>query len=354
MTREERIQPVILSGGSGTRLWPLSRPERPKQLLPLTEERTMLQVTVDRVSDGSRFQDPIIVCGERHAGQVEAQLAEAGVEARSVIVEPMARNTAPAIALAAASVAPETILLVMPSDHVLKAPAAFLETVERALPVVADGWLVTFGIEPDRPETGYGYIRRGRPLSEGVHEVERFVEKPDAERARAYLAEGDCSWNGGIFLFRAADYLAALGDHAPDILDAVIRSLELGRAEGKRLHPQPDAFAAAPSISIDYAVMEKIDRAAVAPVDMGWSDIGSWDALYEFLGKDSQGNVATGDVVSIGAEGTLIRTSGPTVAAVGVKDLIILATPDAVLVLPRGESQRVKEIVESLEARRSS
>lgn len=354
MSPNERIQPVILSGGSGTRLWPLSRPDSPKQLLPLTDERTMLQLTVDRVTDGTMFQEPIIVCGARHAEAVEAQLAEAGAAARSIIVEPMARNTAPAIALAAATVDPETILLVMPSDHVVKDVATFLRTVQLALPVVIEGWLVTFGIEPDRPETGYGYIRRGPRLSEGVYQVDRFVEKPNVEKARAYLAEGDCSWNGGIFIFRAGDYLTALRDHAPEILDAVQRSLDEARAEGNRLYPEEAAFGSSPSISIDYAVLEKVGNAAVAPADMGWSDIGSWDALYDFLAKDEGGNIASGDVVTIASEGTMIRTSGPTVAAIGVSDLIILATPDAVLVLPRGESQRVKEIVESLEARKPS
>lgn len=351
MTASPLIQPVILSGGSGTRLWPLSVPTRPKQLLPLTDSRTMLQLTVGRVNDGARYQPPIVVCGAAHAAQVEEQLRAVGTGPGRLFVEPAARNTAPAIALAAASVAPETPLLVMPSDHVIEDVATFLRTVELALPAALDGWIVTFGIEPDRPETGYGYIRRGEAISEGVHRVERFVEKPDLDRARAYLAEGDCSWNGGIFLFRAGDYLAALERHAPEIASATVKALALARTDGIRTHPDAAAFRAAPSISIDYAVLEKIDRAAVAPIEMGWSDIGSWDALYDFSQTDGDGNALSGEVIALDSRNSLVRSTGPLVATIGVSDLIVLATPDAVLVLPRGESQRVKEIVDRLEAK---
>ncbi|HEX8257631.1 MAG TPA: mannose-1-phosphate guanylyltransferase/mannose-6-phosphate isomerase [Allosphingosinicella sp.] len=345
----QRIQPVILSGGSGTRLWPLSVPERPKQLLALTGEETMIQLTAERVRDAERYAAPIAVCGERHADQVEAQLTAIGTPPALVIVEPSARNTAPAIALAALAAAPDDCLLVMPSDHVVADVAAFGAVVERALAAAADGWIVTFGIEPDRPETGYGYIFRGEALAEGVNEVERFVEKPDRATAEAYLAAGQCSWNSGIFLFRAGDYLEALERHAPDILAAVRAAVAGGRREAGRLYPEASAFARSPSISIDYAVMEKVERAAVAPVSMGWSDIGSWDALYDLIEKDAHGNALSGEVVAIGGSGSLIRTTGPKVAAIAVNDLIILATPEAVLVVPRGESQRVKEAVEAIE-----
>ena len=347
-----RVQPVILSGGSGTRLWPLSTPASPKQLLPLTHDETMLQLTAERVR-GDGFAPPVLVCGERHARQVAAQLHAIGIAPERLIVEPAARNTAPAIALAALCASPETPLLVMPSDHVVADVDAFRAVVARALPVACQGWIVTFGIEPDFAETGYGYIFRGEALAEGVHRVDRFVEKPDRATAEAYLAAGNCSWNSGIFLFRAGDYLSALEAHAPDILSAARAAIETGRTEGEELRPDADAFAAAPSISIDYAVMEKIDRAAVAPVRMGWSDIGSWDALYDFLAKDADGNAAAGEVIAIDSGGSLIRTTGPRIAAIGVEDLIILATPEAVLVVPRGQSQRVKEAAERAAARRT-
>lgn len=346
-----RIQPVILSGGSGTRLWPLSTPERPKQLLALTHEATMLQLTAERVRDPANYLPPMVVCGARHSAEVGAQLSAIGLTPERIIVEPCARNTAPAIALAATLAAPDAILLVMPSDHVVADAPAFANVVGLALPAARDGWIVTFGIEPEAPETGYGYIFRGEPLGTGVHKVARFVEKPDFVTAQSYLAGGDCAWNSGIFLFRAADYLDALRVHAPAVLAAVQASVEAGAGGGIEFYPEAAAFGSAPSISIDYAVMEKIDRAAVAPVRMGWSDIGSWDALYDFLEKDAAGNASAGEVIAIGSSGSLIRSTGPAVAAIGVDNLIILATPDGVLVMPRGQSQRVKEAVEEIERR---
>jgi mannose-1-phosphate guanylyltransferase/mannose-1-phosphate guanylyltransferase/mannose-6-phosphate isomerase len=345
------IQPVILCGGAGQRLWPLSRPERPKPLLPLVAERTMLQLTVDRVSDRARYAAPMIVCGAAHAEQAEDQLVEAGSASHIVIIEPAGRNTAPAIALAAASVAPDTPLLVMPSDHFIEDPEPFRRAVDLALPAALEGRIVTFGIAPTRPESGYGYIRIGGPLLEGVHEVDAFVEKPDPAQAETYLAEGGYLWNAGIFLFRAGDYLAALADHAPAISEAAQRSLALGRRDGVHVHPDPAAFSASPSISIDYAVIEKVDRAAVAPVDMGWSDIGSWDSVYQLSAKDADANALSGDVIALGTEGSLIHADGLTVAAVGVKDLLIMVSGGAVLILPRGESQRVREIADIMAAR---
>ncbi len=345
------IQPVILCGGAGQRLWPLSRPERPKPLLPLVGERTMLQLTADRVSDRTRYAAPIIVCGSAHAQQVKDQLVETGSAPGTMIVEPVGRNTAPAIALAAASVAPETVLLVMPSDHLVERAEPFRRAVDLALPAALDGRIVTFGIEPTRPETGYGYIRIGEKLCDGVHAVAGFVEKPDVERAEAYLAEGGYSWNAGIFLFRADACLAALERHAPPILEAARKSLQRAQRDGIHIRPDPEAFAAAPSLSIDYAVIEKTDRAAVTPIDMGWSDIGSWDAVYDFGDKDAEGNALSGDVLALGAEGSLIHSDGPTVAAIGVKDLLILVSEGSVLVLPRGESQKVKEIADLLAKR---
>jgi mannose-1-phosphate guanylyltransferase/mannose-1-phosphate guanylyltransferase/mannose-6-phosphate isomerase len=343
------IVPVILSGGSGTRLWPLSRAARPKQLLPLTGDQTMLQMTADRTRAG--FAPPMIVANAAHAHEIEHQLGEVGVTPAALILEPAARNTAPAIALAAALAAPDALLLVMPSDHLIRDPDAFLAAVRTAAPAAGQGWLVTFGITPDRPEIGYGYIRAGDPVLPGVLRAERFLEKPDVVTAEALVADGRHHWNAGIFLFRADALLAALAGHAPDVLRAVQAAVAARSGEGLRILPDPDSFAAAPSISIDYAVMEKAERVAIVPVSMGWSDIGSWDALHEVGGKDAAGNHVAGDVIAIDSSNCLIRTDGPAVITVGIQDLIVIATRDAVLVVPRGESQRVKQAVEALKAR---
>jgi mannose-1-phosphate guanylyltransferase/mannose-1-phosphate guanylyltransferase/mannose-6-phosphate isomerase len=340
------VTPVILSGGAGTRLWPLSVPERPKQLLALTGERTMLQMTALRAAE-----PPIVVAGEGHAEEVERQLAEMGLAPRALILEPAGRNTAPAIALAALLAPADAPLLVMPSDHMIGDVDAFRGAVEAALPAAAEGWLVTFGIAPERAETGYGYIERGEAIAEGVNRVVRFREKPDAATAAAYAADGRHLWNGGIFLFRRDAFLAALEAHAPDVLAAARAAVEGRREEGSRIYPDAAAFAASPAISVDYAVMEKAARIAVAPVSMDWSDVGSWDALYEAAAKDAAGNALGGEVLAIGSGGCLIRSDGPLVAAVGVNDLVIVATKEAVLVLPRGETQRVREAVEALKAK---
>jgi len=342
------ITPVILSGGSGTRLWPLSRTARPKQLLSLTAEETMLQLTARRVPSDHGFEPPVVVANAAHADMIEAQLAAANAKPGLLILEPTGRNTAPAIAAAALAIDPHAIMLVMPSDHVIQDIAAFRVAIETARPLVEQGWLATFGITPDGPETGYGYIKRGRALAPGVAEVESFVEKPDRATAEAYLSTGQYSWNGGIFLFRADAYIDALATHAPEILAAVRRSIGGARREGDRLYPQAHDFAASPSQAIDYAVMEKADRVAVVPVEMGWSDVGSWDALHAISDCDEAGNAQHGEVFAIDTKRCLIRTEGPVVAAVGVKDLIIIATSDAVLITPRGASQDVKRAIEAL------
>jgi mannose-1-phosphate guanylyltransferase/mannose-1-phosphate guanylyltransferase/mannose-6-phosphate isomerase len=343
------ITPVILSGGSGTRLWPLSRSRKPKQLLALTGEHTMLQMTAARCIDRARFGPGIIVTNALHAQEIAVQLTEDRPAA--IILEPVGRNTAPAIALAALESAPGAPLLVMPSDHVIEDCPAFIAAIERAMPLVEAGWLVTFGIAPDKPETGYGYIRRGGEVAPGVHKVDAFIEKPDLERAQAYLADGNYSWNGGIFLFRADAYIAALERFEPDMLAAVRASLEGAAREGAMIIPAAEAFLSSKSESIDYAVMERAEQVAVVPVEMGWSDVGSWDALH-MLGKpDAAANVIQGDVVAIDTRGCLIRSEGPVVTAAGVEDLIIVATRDAVMILPRGSSQDVKKIVEALKAR---
>jgi mannose-1-phosphate guanylyltransferase/mannose-1-phosphate guanylyltransferase/mannose-6-phosphate isomerase len=244
------------------------------------------------------------------------------------------------------------MLLVMPSDHVIADPAAFLAAVRTAAPIAQEGWLVTFGIRPDRPETGYGYIRRGRAIADGVFEAEAFVEKPDRDTAARFLAEGKYDWNGGIFLFRADTLLAALGAHAADILAGVEASLGQAKREGGRVRPDPAAFARVRAQSIDHAVMEKADRIAVVPVQMGWSDLGSWDALYEIGEPDGDGNVAAGEVLALDTRNSLLKSGGPLIVAIGVEDLIVIATADAVLVTRRGESQHVKGAVDLLISRK--
>jgi mannose-1-phosphate guanylyltransferase/mannose-1-phosphate guanylyltransferase/mannose-6-phosphate isomerase len=347
-----RIQPVLLSGGSGTRLWPLSVPERPKQFIALVGETTLLQQTAGRVGDAALFDPPIVVAGRDQAEPIERQLAEMSVSPSLLILEPCARNTAPAIALAALNCDGDSLLLVLPSDHRIEDEPAFRAAVEAALPCAAEDWLVTFGAAPDRPETGYGYIRRGEPLRQGVFRADAFVEKPDRETAERFIREGGHVWNAGIFLFRASAYLRALEEYAPDIFDAVRASVAGQSRDGCRLSPGEAGFERSPSQPIDIAVMERSRRVAVVPVDMGWSDVGSWDALYEFGSKDPRANVIAGDAHGVETQGCLIRSDGPRILAVGVEDLVIVATRDSVLVVPRGESQRVKEALAELNRRK--
>jgi len=346
MPNTPAIIPVILSGGSGTRLWPLSTAARPKQFLEFVPGGTMLAQTLARAPADS-FGEPLVICNAAHAELVLSQCAGRAV---NLILEPSARNTAPAIALAALSLPPEALMLVMPSDHVIADVGAFHRAIASAQELAQDGWLVTFGITPTGPETGYGYIRSGEELGSGLWRAEQFVEKPDAATAQTYLDEGCYNWNAGIFLFNAGAYIEALSKHAPEMLEASRRSLAAARREGASVHPEAEAFAACPSDSVDYAVMEKAERVAVVPVDMGWSDIGSWDALHDLLPKDDAGNVLVGDVTALGSSGCLVRTDGPAVAVTGVDNLIVIASADAVMILPRGQSQDVKTIVEALKA----
>jgi mannose-1-phosphate guanylyltransferase len=338
------ITPVILSGGGGTRLWPLSTPETPKQFLALTGEQTMFQLTVARVIDRTLFAAPVIVANAAHAEIVEAQLAAIGVTDAILLLEPCPRNTAPAIALAALALDdPKSPMLVMPSDHVILDPAAFQTATTALLPLVEDGWLATYGISPTGPETGYGYIQFGAAQSDGVHAVARFVEKPDAARAAEMIASGDHVWNGGIFLFRADIYLGVMAVHAPDMLAATQAAMEKAERTHNQIHPDATEFAACPADSIDYAVMEKADRVAVAPVSMGWSDVGSWDSLHEIGGKDDDGNTTIGKVRLSEASGNLIHADGIRVSMHGVSDLIVVANGNEVLILPRGSSQKVRD-----------
>ncbi len=352
MTAAPSIVPVILSGGSGTRLWPMSRAERPKQFLARTADETMLQLTARRTPREAGYAAPIVVGNAAHADAVEGQLSDIGIAPSAVILEPVGRNTAPAIALAAiAAGGGAEPLLVMPSDHVIADVSAFHDALAAALPLVADGWLVTFGITPDAPETGYGWIKVGDGIAPGVHRVDRFIEKPPLDRAEAMLGEGGHAWNGGIFLFRADRYLEVLNREAPEMVAAAQASMDQARRDGIRIWPDKDAFAASPSDSIDYAVMEKAQRVAVVPVAMGWSDLGSWDALDAISDSDAGGNTHAGEVIAVDTSNCFVRSDGVRVALVGVSDLIVVASGDDVLILPKGRSQEVKKIIEALKAR---
>ena len=342
------IIPVILSGGSGTRLWPMSTPARPKHLLALTATDTMLQLTAKRAQGGG-FAAPIVVANAAHSDEVERQLAAAGATPQALILEPMARNTAPAIALAAvAAGGGDAVMLVMPSDHVIADIDAFHAAIAAALPLVQAGWLATFGIAPDAPETGYGWIRIGDEIGAGVHRVARFVEKPPLDKAQAMLASGDHAWNGGIFLFRADRYLEELAAFEPAMRDAAQAAMDAAVRTGTRIYPDADRFAASPAESIDYAVMERADKVAVVPVTMGWNDLGSWDALHAISDRDAAGNAHRGDVIAIDTHDCLVQSDGARIALVGVSDLIVVSSGNDILVLPRGRSQEVKALIEAM------
>ncbi len=351
---EKRIVPVILSGGSGTRLWPVSRESFPKQLWPLVSERTMMQETALR-ANAPGFAAPIVVCNNEHRFLIAEQLRAAGISKARILLEPVGRNSAPAIAAAAVLVAeedPDAVLWMMAADASIADNQALHTALTTAVEAALGGLVVTFGMKPTAPETGYGYIEIGAPLpsSEGVYSITRFLEKPDPETAARFVADGRHLWNSGMFVFTARTLLEELERHAPDVLPAVRRAVAERKADLDFIRLDPDAFTACPSISIDYAVAERTHRAAVVPADLGWSDVGSWSALWELGAKDAAGNVALGDVVLEGAENCYVRSDGMLAAVVGLKDAVIVVTADAVLAMHRGQAQDVKKIVERLKA----
>ncbi|WP_448102436.1 mannose-1-phosphate guanylyltransferase/mannose-6-phosphate isomerase [Luteibacter jiangsuensis] len=346
--------PLILSGGSGTRLWPVSRRNLPKQFLTLTGNETLFQQTVRRVAKLPDTGAPIVVASDDHRFLAAEQLQELGVEGASILLEPVARNTAPAIAvgaLRAIEKAPDALILVLPADHLIGDNASFSEAVAKARPLAEQGWLTTFGIRPDRPETGFGYIHRGEAIDQQGYRVDQFVEKPPLDVAEGYVASGKYDWNSGMFLFRASRYLEELALHAPAMMEAARTAYERANVDLDFVRLDTEAFAASPSNSIDYAVMEKTSRAAVVPVSCGWSDIGSWDALWLAADKDADGNHKEGDVIAIDTHGSLIRSHDRhLVATVGLDDVVVVTTPDATLVARRDASQEVKRVVEELKA----
>ena len=349
------IHPVILCGGSGTRLWPLSRAGLPKQFHCLSGSDSLLQGTVARLNDPGCCGAPVVICNDQHRHLVAEQLRQIEVEPERIVLEPMGRNTAPAAAVAAILLGnsnPDALLLLLPSDHFIADRPGFLRAVDQAAAAAAEDWLVTFGVQPDAPETGYGYIKRGGALGalDNCFQVDRFVEKPDLATAESYLQAGDFAWNSGMFLFSAKSLLTELERWQPEILAACRRAVESGHQEGKSLFLDRQSFSDCPSDSIDYAVMEKTERAAIVPVDIGWTDIGSWGALWEFSEKTEAGNVCHGDVIAVATQDSYLRSESRCLATVGAKDLVVVVTDDAVLVADRHQTQDVKAVVDHLKA----
>ncbi|MDQ2694489.1 MAG: mannose-1-phosphate guanylyltransferase/mannose-6-phosphate isomerase [Pseudomonadota bacterium] len=352
--------PVILSGGTGSRLWPLSRELYPKQFLPLTDSRTLLQNTALRVKGIPGVVAPLVLCNDEHRFMVAEQLRDLGIRPAAVILEPVGRNTAPAVAVAAlqamaaseaAADGEDPILLVLPADHVIADAAGFRQAVERVLPYAAAGKLVTFGIVPQAPETGYGYIKAGAALAgDTVYSVERFVEKPDAATARGYVDSGEYYWNSGIFMFSASRYLQELERVAPEMLAACREALTAARGDLDFLRLDRPAFENCPADSIDYAVMEKTADAVVMPLDVGWNDIGAWSALWAVGDRDADGNVTSGEVLTRDTRNSYVRAGRRLVATVGVDDLVVVETGDVVLVARKDRVHEVKDIVSQLKA----
>lgn len=349
------VVPVLLSGGSGSRLWPLSREAYPKQLLPLASDETLLQQTARRTADPQRFAPLLVVANAEHRFVVAEQLRAIGVPIGRIVLEPAGRNTAPAAAVGAiiaTKTDPDAVLLLMPADHVVGDVSGFHAAIDEGVMAVQTGALVLFGIKPTAPVTGYGYIRMGEPLSPGLtaRRAIAFVEKPHEQTAEAYLASGDYAWNSGIFLLPAKALIEEFARHAPDVLKACREAVADAKDDLDFMRLDPAAFCRAPSISIDYAIMERTTNAAVVPVDIHWTDVGAWSALWEIGAKGADGTVVVGDVVTEDASGCYIRSEGQLIAALGVDNLVIVATPDAVLVTSKERAQDVKKIVDRLKA----
>jgi len=335
------VQPVVLAGGAGTRLWPISTERRPKHLLELIGSGTLLDRTLARVGDLALFRKPIIVCGEAHA----AEIARAAPDCR-LIIEPFPRGSAAAIAMAAEAVDRDDVLLVLPSDHDIADPEPLLKAIQKALPAVTAGRLVTFGITPTRAESGYGHITSGAEIDHGVFEAASFVEKPALELAKQLTASGSAYWNSGMFLFAAGTLIEELKQHAPDIHAATSAAMAAATEQGHLVRPDAEALRSSPSTSIDYAVMEHSERIAVVPVQLDWSDVGTWAAVYDLSAKDADGNVVSANSHVIDGRGCLVRSEGPSIVLLGVDDLVVIATRDEVLIVPRSEAQRVREAAE--------
>lgn len=337
-----RITPVILCGGSGTRLWPRSRASKAKPFLPLVTQETLFEQALLRCSDRDRFDPPIVVTGARHVQHVEAQLW-AAPDAQT-IVEPEPKNTAAAIALAALRLNPDAVMLVCPSDHYIGDRESFVDAAASAAELAAEGWLVCFGIEPSAPETGFGYVRRGEPLAHGGFKVAEYVEKPDLDRAVEYVASGEYSWNGGIFAFSVREFLAELGEHRPALLASTREAVEKGGFDDRTFLPDPVSFSAIEGESIDYAVMEKTRRAAILLVRMSWSDIGNWRALHAARDRNSKGNTVRGPAELVECTNLLVETDGPRVHAIGLEDIIIVVDGNDVLVTSTAGAQLVGKL----------
>ena len=338
------IVPVILCGGSGTRLWPRSRVSKPKPFLPLAGELSLFQEALARCPASEGFAPPIVVTGRSHLEHVEQQLGDCG--GSQIIVEPVARNTAAAIALAAYRLPPDAIMLVCPSDHHIADPTAFAEAARAAAEIAAKGWLVSFGIEAVRAETGFGYLKCGEAVSAAGFRTVQFVEKPDLAQAKAFLAEGNYAWNGGIFAFRAEEFIEELAKSRPQIAAKVKEAVDGGREDGRLFTPAADKFAEVESVSVDYAVMEATSRAAMVPVSMGWSDIGNWSALHQALQRDEHGNVARGPggVEMVDCKNVLIDSDGPRVSAIGLEDLIVVVDGNDILITSAAGVQKVGKL----------
>lgn len=336
------IIPVILCGGSGTRLWPRSRASMPKPFLPLVGERTLFEEAIGRCLSQDGFGPPVIVTGNEHLSHVERQLAAASDA--MIIVEPSAKNTAAAIALAAQRLPDDAVLLVCPSDHHIGNCEAFTAAARSAAALAEQGWLVSLGIEARQPETGFGYLKRGEAIGEEGYRVAKFVEKPDLERAEQFLSEGGYAWNGGIFAFQAKSFLDELRLHRPEIAEGAEEAVGKGREDGRRFHPDAESFSRIQSESIDYAVMENTTRAAMVAADMDWSDIGNWQALHAARPCDANGNSASGIAEMVECRNVLVDTDGPRVSVIGLSDIIVVVNGDEVLVTTAEGAQKVGKL----------